>query len=88
MPTLEKLQDQLKQLMLEQSESFNRRTFLGMNEEDIKGEEQRIRLIRELSAEFLKALHHSLANGDALKSHECGHCDTAAKQTSGVKKHD
>jgi len=30
---------------------FNRRTFLEMNEEDIKGEEQRIGRIRELSAE-------------------------------------
>jgi hypothetical protein len=80
MSYLEKLKKQLHQIMLEQSESLSQRTFLGINDEELHREEQRIRRIRELSAAFLKALHHRHSpDGDASLSHQCEYCEKAAR---------
>jgi hypothetical protein len=52
----ESLRDELEQLMREQIESLTRQTFLGITEEELKQEEERLKRIREVSADFLKAL--------------------------------
>jgi hypothetical protein len=81
MSNLEKLQEQLSQLMLEQSESLSHRTFLGINEEELKREDERIRRIRELSAALLKAMHHRHSpDGGASPSHHCEYCEKAARR--------
>jgi hypothetical protein len=47
------LQEELRQLLHEQSESSQRQTFLGINQTELNKQEQRMRRIRELFAEFL-----------------------------------
>ncbi len=67
--------------MLDQSESLSQRTFLGINEDELKKEDERIRRIRELSAALLNAMHHRHSPGkDASSSHECEYCEKAARR--------
>ncbi len=81
MSNLKKLQEQLGQLMLEQSESLSQRTFLGINEGDLKREDERLRRIREPSAALLKAMHHRHSSDrDPSLTHQCEHCEQAAKR--------
>jgi hypothetical protein len=52
----EKLRDELEQLMREQIESLQKQTFLGITEEELEHERERLKRIREVSAAFLAAL--------------------------------
>jgi hypothetical protein len=53
---LKEISDDLERLMREQMESLQRQTFLGITEEEIDCERERLKHIREVSAEFLEAL--------------------------------
>ena len=55
-PSVDKLRDELEQLMKEHIESTQRRTFLGITPEEVLQEKERLERIREVSAEFLEAL--------------------------------
>lgn len=55
-PGIKEIRDELERLMREQIESLQEQTFLGISEEDLKNEKERLKRIRELSAEFLNAL--------------------------------
>jgi hypothetical protein len=54
--SVDKLRDELEGLMKEHIESTQRRTFLGITPEEVLQEKERLERIREVSAEFLKAL--------------------------------
>jgi hypothetical protein len=55
-PGIKEIRDELERLMREQIESLQEQTFLGIGEKDLQTERERLRRIRELSAEFLEAL--------------------------------
>jgi hypothetical protein len=55
-PSIEKLRDELTRLMRENIESMQKRTFLGITQEELQAEKQRLQRIREVSADFLEAL--------------------------------
>lgn len=53
----EELRGQLNRLLMEEIESLKKQTFGGLNEEELREQEQRLRKrIRELSADYLAAL--------------------------------
>jgi len=52
----EELRDQLNRLLMEEIESLKKQTFGGLNEEELLEQEQRLKRIRELSADYLAAL--------------------------------
>ena len=53
---VEELRDELRRLMLEHIESLEKETFGGLNKEDVRQQEERLKRIREVSADFLAAL--------------------------------
>lgn len=55
-PGIKEIRDELERLMREQIESLQEQTFLGISEKDLQAEKERLRRIREVSAEFLEAL--------------------------------
>jgi len=55
-PSVEKLRDELERLMLEHIESMQKQTFLGISPEELLRERERMKRIREVSADFLEAL--------------------------------
>jgi hypothetical protein len=55
-PSVDKLRDELERLMKEHIEATERRTFLGITPEEVLQEKERLERIREVSAEFLRAL--------------------------------
>ncbi len=55
-PGIKEIRDELERLMREQIESLQEQTFLGIIEEDLQKEKERLKRIRELSAEFLRVL--------------------------------
>ncbi|HTC46704.1 MAG TPA: hypothetical protein VK722_05255 [Candidatus Aquilonibacter sp.] len=55
-PSVEQIRDELERLMLEQIESLRKQTFLGVTPEELEQEKERLKRIREMSAEFLKVL--------------------------------
>ncbi len=55
-PGIKEIRDELERLMREQIESLQEQTFLGISEEDLQKEKERLKRIRELSAEFLRVL--------------------------------
>ncbi|MGA8505186.1 MAG: hypothetical protein WB762_06220 [Candidatus Sulfotelmatobacter sp.] len=55
-PGIKEIRDELERLMREQIESLQEQTFLGISEKDLQAEKERLRCIREVSAEFLEAL--------------------------------
>lgn len=60
--SLDELRTELSRLMLEEIESVNAETFLGRpDEEGLLQQEQRLKRIREVSAELLLALKRSAA---------------------------
>ena len=75
------LQEELRQLLHEQSESSQQQTFLGINQRDLDRQEQRMRRIRELFADFIAVLHDNSLSSDMLHSQDCPHC-LAAKRSS------
>jgi hypothetical protein len=56
MPSLETIRTELERLMREQVEALANRTFLGNSAEELQQERDRLKRIRELSADFLEAL--------------------------------
>jgi hypothetical protein len=54
--SLEELRDELKRLMLEHIESLEVETFVGINQEALREQEERLKRIREVSADYLAVL--------------------------------
>jgi hypothetical protein len=50
------LRDELHRLMTEQMESLQKQTFIWLDETEVKQQEERLKRIREVSADFLAAL--------------------------------
>jgi hypothetical protein len=50
------LRDELTRLMLEQIDSLKRATFVGLTQEEVEQEAERLKHIRELSADYLARL--------------------------------
>jgi hypothetical protein len=50
------LREELSRLMEEQIESLKKQTFLGLDEPELRRQEERLKRIREVSAAFLAAL--------------------------------
>jgi len=48
--------EELNRLMLEQIESLRKETFVGMTPEEMRRQEERLKRIRQVSADFLAAL--------------------------------
>ncbi len=55
-PEVQKIRAELERLMREQIDSLAKQTFLGISEEDLEHETERLKRIREVSADFLAAL--------------------------------
>lgn len=58
-PSVEQLRDELGRLMQEQIESLARQTFVGITQAELEEERERLKRIREVSADFLEALKRS-----------------------------
>jgi hypothetical protein len=54
--TLKEMRDELRRLMLEQVESLKAQTYGGLNEQGLREEDERLKRIREVSADYLAAL--------------------------------
>jgi hypothetical protein len=52
----EELRSQLNRLLIEEIESLKKQTFGGLNEDELREQEERLKRIRELSADYLAAL--------------------------------
>jgi hypothetical protein len=52
----QELRDELQRLMLEQVESLKRQTFGGLSAEEMRKQDERLKHIREVSAELMSAL--------------------------------
>ncbi len=52
----QKLRDELNRLMMEQIESLKKQTFGGLSAEELRQQEELLKRIREVSADFLAAL--------------------------------
>ena len=59
--TLEELRHELNRLMLEHIESVRAETFVGLDEEALRRQEELLKRIREVSAAYLTALKHEAA---------------------------
>jgi len=57
--SLQELSDELNRLMLEHMESVKEETFVGLSEEGLRQQEERLKRIRQVSADFLAALKRS-----------------------------
>ena len=53
---LEELRRELGRLMQEHIESMQKQTFLGITQDELRQERERMQRIREVSADFLEAL--------------------------------
>ena len=58
--SVKELRDELNRLMREQVESLQKETFGGLGEVELKQQEERLKKIREVSADFLAALRRNL----------------------------
>jgi len=54
--SVEELRNELERLMGEQIESLKAQTFGGLNEQQLREQTERLKRIREVSADFLVAL--------------------------------
>ena len=54
--SLQQLRDELQRLMLEQVESLKTQTFGGLSAEEMRKQDERLKQIREVSAELMSAL--------------------------------
>jgi hypothetical protein len=54
--TIEELRDELKRLMLKQIESLRKQAFGGLSDAELAEQEERLKQVREVSADFLAAL--------------------------------
>jgi hypothetical protein len=57
--SLEEIRDELERLMLEQVESLKAQTFGGLSQEELRKQDERLKRIREVSADFLSALKNT-----------------------------
>jgi hypothetical protein len=57
--SLEEIRDELERLMLEQLESLKAQTFGGLSQEELRKQDERLKRIREVSADFLSALKNT-----------------------------
>ena len=57
--SLEEIRDELERLMLEQVESLKAQTFGGLSQEELRKQDERLKRIRELSADYLAAVKKS-----------------------------
>jgi hypothetical protein len=55
-PDIEEIRRELERLMREQIDSLAKQTFLGSSPEELLQEKDRLKRIREVSADFLQAL--------------------------------
>jgi hypothetical protein len=55
-PGAEELRNELNRLMLEEIECLKKQTFGGLDEEELWLQEERLKRIREVSADFIAAL--------------------------------
>lgn len=58
--SVEELRRELDRLMREQVESMRKETFGGLGEEELLQQKERLKRIREVSADFLAALKRTL----------------------------
>ena len=58
-PSAKELSNELNRLMLEQVESLSKEAFIGLNGPELRRQEERLKRIREISADFLEALKSS-----------------------------
>jgi len=58
---VEDIRDELERLMGEQTESLKAQTFGGLSEEELYEQYERLKRIRELSADYLSALKERIA---------------------------
>jgi len=56
---LEKLREELNRLMMEEIACLKQQTFGGLNAEELRQQEERLKRIREVSADFIAALQRS-----------------------------
>ena len=54
--TAKELRDELSRLMMEQIESLKKQTFVRLDEEELRQQEERLKRIREVSADLIAAL--------------------------------
>jgi hypothetical protein len=60
--SIEDLRDELDHLMREHIESMKKQVYLGRDEAKFRDQEQRLKRIREVSADYLAALKRGLAS--------------------------
>jgi|307.fasta_scaffold271173_2 succinate dehydrogenase/fumarate reductase flavoprotein subunit len=58
--SVEELRRELDRLMREQVDSMRKETFGGLGEEELQQQKERLKRIREVSADFLAALKRNL----------------------------
>jgi len=68
--SIQELRRELDRLMQEQVESLKKRTFGGLGEEELRREEQLLKRIREVSADYLAALERKTEKSRASASKE------------------
>jgi hypothetical protein len=51
-----KLRDELNRLLAEEIESLKKETFGGLNQEEVRQQQERLKRIREVAADYLAAL--------------------------------
>lgn len=54
--SVDEIRNELERLMLEQLESLKAQTFGGLSQEELRQQKERLKRIREVSADFLAAL--------------------------------
>jgi hypothetical protein len=54
--SVKEMRDELRRLMLDQVESLKAQTYGGLSEQQLREEDERLKRIRELSADYLAAL--------------------------------
>jgi hypothetical protein len=59
--SLKEISEELERLMQEHMESLRRQTFLGISREELIRERERLKRIREVTAEFLQVLKQDRA---------------------------
>jgi hypothetical protein len=55
-PSAEEIRKELEKLLLEQTESLKKQTFGGLSERELRQQEERLKRIREVSADYIAAL--------------------------------
>ncbi len=64
------LSNELNRLMMEQIESVKKQTFVGLDQEELRQQERRLKRIREISADFLAALQSELPSDVRIEARQ------------------